>query len=134
MIKGFLTYHKTRSLLTGLLFALIIVSCDIEPDKNSTRTDIESTVLRDCRVVEWNKLVRAGSFTRDDDGRHRIYRCYAKFEIEGACTVPLRMENGQVPQNARFLPLNPGKHDLEVFMDYLESGEEWVLVQVVVSE
>ena len=134
MIKGFLTYYETPLLFVVFGITLMIASCGIEPDKSSTRKDIESTVLRSCRVSTWHHLKRQGSFEREDGVRHRIYRCYATIEVESACTVPLRMEQDQVPPSSKYLPLIPGRHDLEIFLDYREVEEGWDLELVVVSE
>lgn len=135
MIKRFLTYIKTSQLGVGLLLTMFMVSCDLEPSKEETRLEIEKFVFPNCKIDEWVELQRQGSFQSDDQKvRHRIYRCYVHIDLDQTCSVPTEIRDGKIVEHKKFLQLIPGKHELVVFLDYIEDAEDWQIQTIMVSD
>ena len=134
MIKRFLTYLKTGFNLPGLLLLLLLYGCGIEPDKSRTKQDIMTYVMKDCQVAEWYDFSRQGSFQTDQRGRHRFYRCFLELEFDQTCDLPTEIVPGQQVHGTRYLQFIPGRQELSVYIDYLETEDGWEPVQFVISD
>lgn len=124
----------TRWVVVGLLLGMLSISCALEPTVDETKSDLNKYVFKDCNIAQWLEIGRQGSFQSNETGRHRFYRCFLHLDFDELCDIPEEIRPDNPNHTSRYLHFIPGKHELSIYIDYLDTEDGWKPVQFVVSK